>query len=250
MGAKPAILHDNRFADGAPVASDTAAGNFDVANLTDWLSFTWWKPASMPATATVDAGAAKSVNYWAVWGHDLGSQGATIELRKSNDNFAVNDVLVDSYTPPDDEPFARYVTTADEQSWRIRVTGASAPSLAIVAAGSLFEFPEYLEQDFDPVGREPHGRFNRSVKGQALGRETDFEAWSQQLYFRRVTRSWVRNSFLPAWQAHLRGSPFIFAWDRTTYPDEIRLASVDGGFETPHKSGTKADLSFEIGGEA
>lgn len=250
MGANPAILYDNRLADAAPAASDTAAGTFDVNNLTDWLSFTWWKPLTTPATVTVDSGVAKTVNYWSVWGHDLGSRGATIELRKSSDAFGAVDELVDTYTPGDDEPFARYVTTADERHWRIRVTGAAAPSLAIVAFGALFEFPEGLEQDYDPVGRTPKGQFNRSVEGQAMGRDIDYETWSQQLYFRRVTWSWIRTGFLAAWQAHLRGSPFIWAWDRTTYPDEIRLVAAKGGFDTPHKSGTKGDLTFEIEGEA
>ena len=61
--SRPAILYDNRLADAAPAASDTAAGDFDVANLADWRPFTWWRPATMPATVTVDSGAAAPVDY-------------------------------------------------------------------------------------------------------------------------------------------------------------------------------------------
>lgn len=246
MPSKPAFLFDNRLGDATPVASDTAAGDFDVQNLVDFRPFTWWRPATMPATVTVDSAAAAAVDYWLVWGHDLGTQGATIELRKSNDNFAANDVLVDSLAPADDAPFARYVTTADERYWRFRVTGATAPSLAIAAMGSLFEFPEWLEEGFDPIGREPQGTFNRSVKGLPLGRTTDYELWSQRLDFRRLDRTWIRNTFEPAWASHLRGNPFVFAWDRTGHPADLKLVVTKGGFATPYRSGPKADLQLEL----
>lgn len=244
--SKPAILYDSRLKDGVPVASGTAAGAFDVANLTDWRPFTWWKPDAMPGTVTVDAGVAAAVNYWAVWGHDLGTQGATIELRKSSDNFGGNDVLIDSFTPTDDDPFARYVATADERYWRFRLTGATAPSLAIAAMGVLFEFPEYLEQGFDPLGAEPMGGFNRAVKGAPLGRSSDYELWSQELEFRQISRNWIRDSFKPAWDAHLKSDPFIFAWDRGGHAGELYLAVAAGGIAAPHRGGVKADLSFRI----
>lgn len=246
--SKPAILYESRLKDAAPVASGTAAGDFDVANLTDWRPFTWWKPDAMPGWVRVDCGLAAAVDYWSVWGHDLGSQGATIELRKSPGGTwaGADDILVDSFTPTDDEPFARYVTTADSQHWGLQVTGATAPSLAIAAMGLLFEFPEYLEQGFDPLGAEPKGGLNRAVRGAPLGRSSDYELWSQDLEFRQISRSWIRDSFKTAWDAHLKSDPFVFAWDRGGHPAELYLAVARGGIATPHRGGVKADLSFRI----
>lgn len=43
--AKPCILHDNRFLDGTPTASDTATG-YDVLNIRDLRPFTWWQGAA------------------------------------------------------------------------------------------------------------------------------------------------------------------------------------------------------------
>lgn len=245
---KPAFLYESRLKDAAPVASSTAAGAFDPANLADWQPFTWWKPAAMPATVRVDCGLASAANYWAVWGHDLGSQGATIVLHKSPGGTwaGADDIIVDSFTPADDEPFARFVTTADSQHWGFEVTGAAAPSLAIVAMGELLELPEYLEQGFDPLGREPQGQLNRAVRGNPLGRTVDYELWEQAIDLRRLNQSWVRNSFLPAWNAHLRDDPFIFAWDRINQPEDLKLATVAGGLGTPHFKGGKADFTIRL----
>src|SRR3990172_8530193 len=84
----PKILYDNRLKDATPVASSTAAGDFNVLNLRDWKAFTWWKPQSLPATVTVDCGVARAADYAFVYGHDLVSSHAAIAIEASNDNFA------------------------------------------------------------------------------------------------------------------------------------------------------------------
>lgn len=249
MNGLPRILYDNRFKDAAPVASSTAAGDFNVLNLTDFRDYTWWKPNAMPATVTVDCGAAKSVDSWGLSGHNLGTLGVTVELRRSTDNFASNDILVDSYAPTNDKTFVRSIASISFNYWRLRFTGASAPSIAIAAAGVALEFPRRLASGFDPVGRKPEGLTNVSQKGHPLGSVLDYEEWSEKISFKNLDWSWVRANFIPAWKAHLRGSPFLFAWDPTDHADEAYLVSRRGGFSNPHYA-NKCDLSFEIAGRA
>ena len=244
--SKPAILYDNRLGDGAPVASSTAAGEFAAANLADWRPFTWWKPAVMPATVTVDAGTAKAADYALVSGHDLGTRGATLEVRGSSDGFGAVDTLVASHAPADDKPFMLSFGSVAWRHWRLRLTGAAAPALAIASIGTLFEFPEYLEEGFDPLGREPKGQINRAVAGNPLGRVTDYELWSQRLEFRRLSKAWIKATFVPAWQSHLRDTAFVFAWDRVGDPTDLKLVVTEGGFETPDPSGARADLRFKL----
>lgn len=243
----PAILYDNRLADATPVASSTAAGNFNVLNLTDWAPYTEWRPAAMPATVTVDSGVARAADYALVWAHDLGSQGATFEVRRSTDAFAANDILVASTVPADDKPFALYWPSESWQHWRIRLTGATAPTMAIAAIGALFELPQYFEAGFDPVGGEPRGRFNRSVTGAPLSTITDYEEWSGQVDLSRVSWAWAR-TLRAAWDAHLRDNPFVLAWERVTWPGELHLVVREGRLETPHLGGGKADVRFGMKG--
>lgn len=243
----PAIYYDNRLNDATPSASTTATG-YDVNNLTDWRPYTEWQPTALPATITVDAGAAASVDYWLVWGHDLATQGATIQLRKSNDNFSADDNLVDSYTPTADDPFMRVVSTADERYWRFQITGSTMPTLGIAAMGAALEIPKYLKPGFDPRGRKPQGQFNRSVAGMPLGRTIQYEDWSQSLTFENLAWSWIRNTWEPAWEAHLRSLPFVFCWEPGSYSTELALVTIQDGFATPHNPGSYGNLSISLTG--
>ena len=99
----PKIFHDNRLDDATPAASTTAAG-YNVLNLRDWRPYTKWQPTALPATVTVDCATAKAADYAVIWGHDLFTQGATLEIRGSTDNFAASNVLVATKTPTSNEP--------------------------------------------------------------------------------------------------------------------------------------------------
>lgn len=154
----PKCLYENRLDDGTPAASTTAAG-YSVLNLRDWRAYTWWKPTALPATVTVDCGSAKAADYWAVYGHDLATQGCTIELRGSTDNFSASNVLVDTVTPSTDAAFVRHFASATYRYWRLRITGAaSMPSLAIASVGVAMDIPAYLSEGFDPLGLYAPGR--------------------------------------------------------------------------------------------
>ena len=244
----PRICYDSRFKDAAPVASSTADG-FDVLNLRDWRAHTWWQPISMPATVTVDCAEAKAANYCAVWGHDLFSQGATLEVRASTDAFAASDVLIFSHDAQNDDPFLLTWAVASYRYWRARFTGALVPSVAILAIGEALSFPKLTRAGFDPLGRETQKTVNVTVKGNPLGAVVDFRQWSQQIAFANLGKDWLRANWMPAWRQHLETEPFIFAWDAESYFDEIVLGQIpDGKFSAPHKVGPWVDLSFQVDG--
>lgn len=246
--AKPKFLYESRFNDGTLAASSTAAGNFDVNNLKDFRPYTWWQPASLPATVTVDCGSSKSANYSVVYGHNLFSKGCTYEVRGSTDNFSASDVLVASLAPSSDDPFYLGFTPTSFRYWRLGLFNGTAPSLAIVAIGTSFDLTVGLMSGFDPLGRKIDGQSNQNLNGQPLGKVIDFEGWEQTLNLERVTWDWARNTFLPAWRASLRSSPFIFAWDTDAFPAELRLVTVKDMFATPHFPGSTCDLQLALRG--
>jgi hypothetical protein len=243
----PKFLYENRLDDATPVASTTAAGDYNVLNLRDFRPYTWWKPTALPATVTVDCGSAKAVDYWAVYGHDLFTAGCTIELRGSTDNFSASDVLVDSVTPADNKAFARYVASVSYRYWRLRITGAATmPALAIAALGVLLDVPSYLTEGFDPIGRKVIGVSNRSMDGHPLGRTVKYEQWEESLNFQLLTWGWLRSSFQVAWVAHLRDDPFLFVWDPAGHPAELYLVSVKDLFKSPHRAGSYCNLALDV----
>lgn len=246
----PKIFHDNRFDDGAPVASGTAAGDFDPLNLRDFKPYTKWQADTLPATVRVDDGSALPADYCAVWGHDMGSQGATLNVRRSplGTWAGGDDILVATVTPADDDPFILEFASVASQYWGIEITGATVPTLAIAAIGAALEIPATLHEGFDPLSAEPKGQFSRSVTGNPLGRDIDYEEWSQSPTFELLSWAWLRATWKPAWNAHLKAEPFVFSWDPAGHPDELYLVNASGADRTPHKAGSLADLTVNMAG--
>ena len=208
-----------------------ATGDFDV----DWIGL-------FPSL---------SADYALIWGHDLGTQGVTVEVRGSVDNFSADDNLVATTDPEGDGPVLLEFTSAQYRYWRFNITAGTAsgnPTLGIASIGTALEIPQYLREGFDPRGRKPQGMFNRSVAGMPLGRTIQYEKWSQSLTFQSLTWAWVRATWEPAWDAHLQADPFIFAWDSVSHADELALVTVKDGFATPHKAGSYADLILALEG--
>lgn len=244
----PSLFYDNRLGDATLAASSTASG-YAAANLADWRPYTWWKPAALPATITVDCAAPAAADYALVYGHNLFTCGCTLEVRGSTDNFAASDVLVDSHTPADDEPFALLFTSASYRYWRVRITGAATmPALAIAAIGARLECPIGVPQGFDPLGREVEGQSNSNENGQPLGRVITFERWTARVTLQRVLRTWARDTLLPAWRTHLRSTPFAWAWDLDADPTNIRLVTMGKKLAVPHYSGARCNVEFELSG--
>lgn len=274
----PHILYENRLLDSAPVASTTAAG-FSVLNLRDWRPYTWWKPTALPATVTVEAtivpdttsdlllengfflllengfkllidNKTKASDYALIWGHDLFTHGATIEIRGSMDNFVGSDVLVATRTPANNLPFMLIFASVYYRYWRVRITGSTMPSIAIASIGAALIMPTQLEYGFDPISRKTIGKSNRSEGGHPLGKSIDFEEWSASLTFTHVLQSFVRATFLPAWKVHLRSTPFVWAWDPEDNPTEIYLVQSGDNLSMPHDLPDRATLTFDVKGLA
>ena len=142
------------------------------------------------------------------------------------------------------------VEAAPEASdyFKVEAANSGIPTIGIASIGTALEIPKGLREGFDPRGRKPKGVFNKSVSGMPLGRTVQYEEWAQSLTFPDITWTWIRSTWEPAWTAHLRNTPFVFAWDSTSHADELVLANVEGGFTTPHRIGNLADLRINLVG--
>jgi hypothetical protein len=189
-------------------------------------------------------------DYMLAWGHDMATQNIDFRVATSNDDFTTLEDLRD-FSPSADSPFASFFAiTGPFRYWRFVLRTGSAPTVSIVSFGSMFEMPAPLAEGFDPTKREPIGTFNRSVTGNPLGKTVLFEEWKESITFQHLDWSWIRDTWEPAWINHLRGTPFVLAWERTSHPDELHLVSADGGFTTPHRPGSLTDLSLKLVGLA
>lgn len=125
----PILLYKNRFNDGTPIATDTAAG-YSVLNIKDLRSYTVWKAASLGTKdLRVDCGSAKSADCLGLIGHNLATVGADVLVQCSTDNFGADISTVLAIRPTTDktilQPF-RMLVNGEFESWPNGVNVAPA----------------------------------------------------------------------------------------------------------------------------
>src|SRR3990170_7246712 len=114
---EPIILADNRFLDGTPTATDTAAG-YDVLFVRDYKTFTSWKGGSAGIKyLKVDCGTQKSANCIAIAKHNLGTGAALVSV-ESSDNDADWIERIEPFTVVDDKAALRTFASASARYWR------------------------------------------------------------------------------------------------------------------------------------
>lgn len=249
--SNPILLFDNRFADndGADFEANTTdtSASFNVLNLIDWRPFTWWKPVIDTGIVTKDCGSPALADYALVY-----AEPGTYEFHGSTDNFAVSDDTLCSITIASTGIGIAYFNTVSYRYYRMETDGAGSPAeppaIAIAAIGELFQFPVGMPYGFDPLGRKVKGTVNRSEGGNPLGRVIEFEEWSASLSFPFVSWDWLRDAWLPAWNAHIRSEPFVFVWEPDNYSDEARLVMIKDDFNADHTNHVHATLQFDIVG--
>lgn len=243
MNGLPIILYDNRFADATPVASSTAVGDYHVLNLRDWRNFTWWKPNAAPSTVTVDCGSAKNADYGFVY-----AEAGTYEIRRSTDNFGASNELAGTIVLAKTGLGLVTFASVARRYYRLTVP-AGTPAVAIAAIGSKLEFPRRLLQPFDPLAHTARGQANESETGNPLGAVDAYDEWQQDIELRHIDAAWVRDSFRPAWLAHLKNQPFVFAWDPVDHISELYYCHPVRAYRAPSGPGQFVDFGLNLRGK-
>lgn len=240
------FLYDNRLRNGTLSASSTYTGvsGLNVVNLLDFRAFTWWRADTLPATATVDCLVPLPADYGLVY-----AQPGTYEVRGSSDNFSASNVLLGTITLSSEGLGLVLFASQSFRYYRVAIPGAGTPPyMAIAAVGARLTPPAGMPYGYDPIGRKVRGTFNRSEAGHPIGRIVEFDEFSASVQLPWVTWTWLRQSWIPAWNAWLRAEPFVFVWDAENHPDEARIVMIKDDWNARHRTPIYADLDFEIMG--
>src|SRR3972149_1519781 len=114
---------------------------------------------------------ARSADYLAILGHNLGSINASVVLQYSTDNFTAD--VVDAFAPEavlSDTVFLKgFAMTPAVRYWRLKITGHSgAPFMGICIWGEATEL-DYATAPFDPHAEEVRATVNTSQGGYMTG---------------------------------------------------------------------------------
>lgn len=222
LNSKPQILFDNRFLDATPTATDTAA-DYDVLNIRDLRAYTFWKAASAGIKyITINCGTAKNASGLGIAGHNFKTIGAAVSVESSPDNTTWTERLA-PFIPANDFALMKVFTEVSAQYWRVKLgAGSAAPYIAILILGTPLVFERYLIGDFDPDGQEIMAQSTNSKTGHLLGTTINYIRRNVSARWSLLTPAWIKNYFLPAWNAHLAWiRPFFWAWEITNHPDEV-----------------------------
>jgi len=224
---KPIILYDNRFEDGTPTATDTETG-YDVANITDLRTYTFWKAASSGTKyITVNCASAKSADALGIVGHNLYTASATISVESSPDNSEWTERLA-GFVPPSDRALLKRFTSVSAQYWRVKIVTASVQAkIAVIILGVRVTMEKYPLAPFDPMPQSIVAQQGISDEGNLLGVTIEFIDIQIQAQFSNLTPSWVTNTFVPAWDVHLSlCKPFFWAWDVENHATEVYFVQI------------------------
>lgn len=254
LNAKSIILYDNRFDDGLPAATDTASG-YDVLNIRDWRTYTFWRAASFGTKyITVDCGTAKSADALGLISHNLGAAAATVSVESSATGAWAGEQVerLAGFVPSNDLAIFKAFTSASARYWRIKIVTASvAAQIAIVILGARLTMEKYVQGEFAPDPEKIEGESTRSRgAGHLLGSVVRHHSRNIKASFRNITPSWFSATFKPAWDAHISlFKPFFWIWDMTNHADQIYLVKAPDGFElSAAYDPTRRSLSLEFEG--
>lgn len=241
----PIILYDNRFKDGVPSATDTAAG-FDVLHIRDLRPYTLWRAANSGAKyLTVDCGSAKSADSVAIISHNLQTASASVSVESSADGDSWTERLA-PFSPESDKAFLKLFTPTTARYWRVKiVTETLAAQVGICMIGARLDFPFPADTPFIPYSIGVEADSSTSKAGFPLGSVIRYKPIHITPRFSVLERTFVFGAYKEFWTAHyseLRA--FVWAWDLGAYPDDVFLvwAAESPTFEPPLSFGTYADF--------
>lgn len=255
----PLFGAESRLDDASPATIIVAPGedtSFPKANVTDDRLFTLFKwTGSAPFDLITDAGVGNTadVDYFGLVGHDIFTQGGTIEFDNSPDNITYAGPTIFTVTPTDDKIILRTFTKVTDRFFRLRITGASAPpSIGQASWGLKVEVPFGMPRGFDPNAERLRLRNTVSQSGNILGAVGIFTERAANLRLRLMPGSFVNGTtigqFREFWDNHASlGNPFFWSWNAGnpgSFEKDAFFAVVENDASIARPLATQLDVGF------
>lgn len=237
---------------GAMLGATTQRADAPVENISNMLEVNMWGASAAvdPLYITVDLGGVnppKAADYLAVYGHNLGSAGATLALQYSSDGLAYSDAF-SAFMPTSDAVVLREFTqTAAARYWRLRITGHGAPPHISICIWGMKTELDYASMSFDPHGQEARMSVNHSYGGYLTGIHTQYVERSLSLRFEDADD--LLYNKVRGWWETSGTMNFFVAWENANSPTDVFLMRPDARFYNPLKhGGCRRDIIINLTG--
>jgi F5/8 type C domain len=235
VNAKPLFLEDNLArvawkASASNISASTEDTGYPAVNSADWRAWLRWIGTGSSAQWwKVNFGSQKSFDSFAIFGHDLNTQGAAnIKLEGSN-NDADWDDIVTAFTPSTDKPFYKSFNSVSYQYARFSIPSGytSPPSIGTIFIGPKMQMPKWSARPFNPYALTKVTTSTKSHTGQHTETTEKYSYRTISLKFKDLTKTWFEANILPFENDHIP-LQFGFVWDETNHPNDVFLVKKKG----------------------
>ncbi len=239
-------------ASGAVLAATTQMADAPVENISNMMEVNMWKASGVidPSYITVDLGGMntqKAADYLVVYGHNLGSVGASAVLQYSLDGLAYSNAFAEFIPASDAVVLREFSQTPAARYWRLKLTGHSAPPYISICIWGMKTELDYASMSFDPHAQEARSSVNHSYGGYLTGVHTQYVERTLSLRFEDAddtmygkVRTW--------WETSGTGNFFV-AWENANNPADVFLMRSEARFYNPLKhGGGRRDITINLTG--
>ncbi len=220
------VLYDNVFnqAGATLVYSHEVESSGPFAH--DMLLYDRWVHGQSSGTPYIETqlGGSYEVDTWSLFGHNFGSNGATITLHRYNAGAWTQ---IDTVTPGDDAPIFRRITPVSDTRFRIQITDPStSDELYHAALGQALQLKPLNSGFRPPMFEQFRAKNSVNNQGVLLGRSVAKAARDLSIRQNAITTAELYSDF-KGWLDHAARWPFIFCWDYANYADDSTFCWLD-----------------------
>lgn len=237
----PLVLWENVLLEGTVTAS-TEATDADVENLLTDSTFDYWRPTTTSGTVSCSFSSSTAGSVIGIAAHDLGTQGATVTIKRGTTTLATVDPTDDTTILVffDEVNFGNLVS----DTFNLEITGATAaPSIGNLFLGTPLIFETGIVPSYTPLWMAESIELlqNTSLGGQFFQNRIVRKSAETSVNLNILERSEVEGAAFQAFREHYNSGktffwaagPSVFdkdgAYARRTSGGELRPTFGDNG---------------------
>ena len=201
------------------ITASTSSGGFPASAADNALTYSFWKPLTLPATWEMDYGEDALIDYVGIAAHEFGDNGNTVTLQAWD---GASWVPIASASPIDSSPIMFIFDEIFVSKIRLSISGGTAPRVGVIYTGTSLVMERAIYEGHSPITLASVTNYttNISESGQWLGRSIKSQGMATSYQWSNLTAAWYREYFQP-FVASVKTQPFFIAWRPETFPDEI-----------------------------
>ena len=216
LDGAPLVLFDNILLDGT-VTATTEAVDAEVDNLLTDSTFDFWKPTTTSGTVSLSLGVAATASALGIAGHDLGTQGATVVVKRGVTTVA-------TINPTDDSTIIILFASGSDTAYSVEISGATAaPYISNLFLGVPLVFESGIIPAYTPLwmAEEVELLMNESLGGQFFQNRVIRKSANTSVNLNILDRTFVEGTGFQGFRRHYNdGRTFFFAAGPSNFEDD------------------------------